>query len=236
MANSFANTLAKLKTQMAADKKKATVLVVLFVVLLVAVVHVVFSGPESEPTEVASLAVAAQGSGAKPPRPLARPRSDAPSASVPRLKRPRKSTTAGARGHSGKDAKLQKPASIKDMPRTLARDIFSTTAWDRFALDRPDVEADPEVENTAGSPGLFARWGRRLIEQRGTREREMAQLRAELAELELQSTLTGTSRSAYISGRLVHEGDVVRGFLVIRIKDRAVLLRKSGVLQSLNMP
>jgi len=55
-------------------------------------------------------------------------------------------------------------------------------------------------------------------------------------ELRLQSTMTGRSPLAYISGRLVREGDVLRGFAVVKIDDRRVILRKAGLDHQLSMP
>ncbi len=48
--------------------------------------------------------------------------------------------------------------------------------------------------------------------------------------------MTGQVPLAYISGRLVREGDRVEGFSVVQIRDRQVMLRKSGATRVLNMP
>ena len=57
-----------------------------------------------------------------------------------------------------------------------------------------------------------------------------------ISRLVLQSTMIGPVSSAYISGRLVHEGDKIGDFSVVKIETRRVTLSFSGVTRSLTTP
>jgi len=50
------------------------------------------------------------------------------------------------------------------------------------------------------------------------------------------ATMTGSRKSAYISGQLLHEGDEIAGFSVVRIEAGRVVLTKYGIQRTLSVP
>jgi len=64
---------------------------------------------------------------------------------------------------------------------------------------------------------------------------KLAALRRQVQELSLQSTMTGPVLAAYIDGSILVEADVHKGFKIVRIKDRQVLLEKDRHVFILNM-
>lgn len=219
------------KAHLAADKKKAAILGVLFVVLLGVVGRLFFSGSTPDPAVAvppAAVAPARRALTRTVPEMLDKAAGNRSTLTSPRV-------SFAPRGPD--DIAREKAVSVDGISRNLARDIFSTTSWSTFprALERPP--AGEESGATAPSaPSVFARFGRRwAVEQKAHQER-IASDQAEFAGLRLQSTLIGSLRSAYISGRLVHSGDTIRGFSVVRIEERRVTLRKSGATFTLSMP
>ncbi len=130
---------------------------------------------------------------------------------------------------------------------TERRDLFTAPAW-----ERPDEKKTKSPRAANGKQGaakksrkggraepakpLWDHLGNALGDYQQTRRSEIAQYEAQLAELQLQSTLTGPAPIAYISGRLVREGDTIRGFTVARIEDRRVVVRKQSFIRVLIMP
>ncbi len=216
--------------QLAADRKKAAVLGVLLFVLLVVVLRALFAGGGPEATE-AGVAV-------RPPTTSAAPR---------RLTRPTPVPTYVGTGtkvdvglpRPGRSARVRS-VSVAGMPRTLARDLFTTQSWHKFSAFTPTTQPGADRARDAEDSGWFTRFGWKLAELQRTQSEAREHLSQELAELKLQSTMTGTHTTAYISGpgfdRLVREGDVVSGFSVVRIEDRRVTFEKSGMMAALTMP
>jgi len=211
--------LTTFKQQLSADKKKSVALGGLFLILVAVVVHMFVS--DSEPATAEATPIIAAGATWKDqvvPKVRPKPVEPGPTRSAPTAPRSRRIVAVNA------------------MPRVLERDLFNTTAWSRFfpaVIDHRYTD-DP---NAAEAPKSF--WwqlGQAIADHKRTHERESKQLEAELAELELQSTMTGSAPMAYISGRLVHEGDTIRGFSVVRIGDRCVTVRKTGNVRELVMP
>ncbi len=229
------------RRQLAVDRKKAVALGVLLLVLLIAVGRLLLSGGGAEPTEAGVTVIPATTAAA--PETLTRP---TPAAVVGAVARaggavaPRQAGTAVdsnavAMGWSG----TVRAVSVAGMPRTLARDLFTTQSWHKFSVFTPTTQPVEDQQSEVEGPGWFKRFGWKLAEIQRTQEQAREQFGEELAELELRSTMTGTHKTAYISGpgfdRLVREGDVVRGFSVVRIEDRRVTFEKSGVTASLMM-
>ncbi|MCG8406515.1 MAG: general secretion pathway protein GspB [Phycisphaerales bacterium] len=226
MPDSLKDVLTKFKSQLVADKKKSAALGLLLIVFLVVVGRALFSGSTPEPAQAVSVPVAKTGS----------PKPDSKTVA----KKAESGDTGQKRSPqiSSRESSLspKKSISVKDMPRVLARDIFSTPSWNRFKLDIPDVPKGTGDQEPQNGPSWFTQFGWKLSEYKRTRSATKAQIASELDGLELQSTMTGSSRSAYISGRLVREGDTIRGFSVVHIDDRSVTLRKSGIEETLTMP
>jgi len=141
---------------------------------------------------------------------------------------------AAAMERSPVDSEIGAAVCVTDMPRVLHRDLFDFATWER-QLPRL-AEADGGHTSKAGGGSLWKALGQTLAAQREARRKARAAHKKELMELRLQSTMTGRSPLAYISGRLVREGDVLRGFAVVKIDDRRVILRKAGLDHQLSMP
>lgn len=221
----FSSTL---KEHMAADKKKTVILFVLGAVLLGVVGRLLLPASSPESAEADDVRVVAQPSPPEVRQPLIRPVPEQPAAPNPRMPSGEPIRSPRARPASSAGGT---PVSVDGMARTAARDLFSTSAWDQFpsavSAEPPQAEAEPTPESPLSM---------RLEEREAARKQAMEVLLKEIAALDLQSTLTGQVRSAYISGRLVHEGERISGFSVVRIEDRQVILEKSGVRQALPMP
>lgn len=228
------NLMETFRAQIVADKKKFAVLGGLFCVLCVIIGRAVFSGSQPEPAR-ASLRPA-QVTAPERITPIPEPRKAKGPESTQGVAPPTPvaltADGSAGRGQNGNPARRKRIASIEGLRPELARDLFTTSNWNQFPL----VSA-PEA-GPASSRKAREFWGNVLqaaSENRKLCRDEAAALARELAELHLQSTLTGPSASAYISGRLVHEGDNFAGFSVVQIKERKVVLRKFGQVHELKM-
>lgn len=88
----------------------------------------------------------------------------------------------------------------------------------------------------SGATSIFSALAQSLSTYQTERAQLTQQLDEELAELELRSTMTGSRKSAYISGQLLHEGDEIAGFSVVRIEAGRVVLTKYGIQRTLSVP
>lgn len=216
----------KLKHQLLADKKKSALLGTLSIVLLVVVARLVFSDPNS------AAAVPARAAAAPTVRPAPVPRIEPTIVNVA-------ANPAAAAGKDDEDSMLkdcnraaQRVVSVDGMPRSLQRDLFMTKAWPRYPIAA--IEGEPRAGSGA-TDEFWSKFGTVLRDYRKTRNQEEAALSKELADLALQSTLSGPRPLAYISGHLVAEGESVSGFSVLRIEERRVILAKSGRTHELVM-
>ena len=231
--------MEKITQELAANKKKAAILGVLLLVLVIMIGRLFM--PQGEPAPVA--AAPATASPAAPvdsvvpqvrpvPQPL-QPNSEglnvAKSVAAP--------VAAAAQGSSRVVDRPARRVSVNDLPRTLDRDLFAISSWSQFPRDGV---SSSEAENGAAAepagPSLWEQMRGALTEQREHRSKELNQIAEELAQLKLQSTMTGPFPAAYISGRLIHEGEKISGFSVVRIEEKQVKLRKNGITRSLVMP
>ncbi len=126
--------------------------------------------------------------------------------------------------------------STEGLPRFLTRDLFSTKEWGRFALDVPLVPIGPRPREDRQGPNLLERLRVRSIERQKAQQQRVDQVEAELATLELNSTMVASEPAAFVSGRIVHEGEVIKGFRILRIKHREVEVRKNGITRILSIP
>lgn len=123
------------------------------------------------------------------------------------------------------------------MSREAARDPFTTKSWDAYSSNLAAAERSiEETKRQKSKPGILEQLKRQYAEYQKARQMETEKFTMEIDSLQLQSTMTGTRRSAYISGRLVHEGEMIDGFTVVRISDREVILSKNDARGSLKMP
>ncbi len=220
--------LTGFKQQLVADKKKSILLAVLFGTLLVVVGSLFLS--DSTP-EVAK----AQPNTAAPARPPSTPalRSLPQRTSKTTGPRPRTDLQAGSRPTPRWYQPPRHSISVAEMPRGLHRDLFNTTEWSKYP---PAVSLFGGPAEGEDQPNMWDAMAKAIIERQKSRALKLARLAEELAQLELQSTMTGSAPMAYISGRLVHPGDTIRGFSVVSIDDRRVTLRRHGVIHELAMP
>jgi len=214
-----------LKVQLTADKKKTVLLAGLACVLLGVVGRAVFCGSSSE------LATPATAKASVP----ATPRLTALVTPTPEVHAVElvAGTRARAAAAFSPEITPRRTVATGHMDRELARDIFSAQNWACFPL------LDQVKEASAVSQGGFRLWGNLLdaaVEYQKQRRVQADTLTRELSDLHLQSTLTGALPLAYISGRLVHEGEHVSGFSVVRIEERRVVLNKFGQIHELRMP
>lgn len=237
MPDSLKDLLIKLRAQLAADKKKSVALGLLSIVFLVVIGRLFISEPTPETAQAVSPVVVAKSentTASRKSKRVSQERTTDSGGFRPKHSNRSVSNQSGVESPHRTSSATKTPVSLMGMPRVLARDIFSTPDWSAFALDSPVLPST--AEKPKDSPGWFTKFGWKLSEYQRERGENLDLIKSELAELELQSTMTGSSRSAYISGRLVREGDSIRGFSVVQIGDRRVTLRKSGISETLTMP
>lgn len=232
----------KVKLELAANRQKAAILGVLAIVFLGAIVRMFLVG--ASPDEAAAEAPLVVASTlAATPQPLARPVSQPLSAGEERqavakaVPQDGRQSVPSEPGRAASRIKPVRAVSVRDLPRTLARDIFDSSDWTVFVPDVGVGAADDQAATTAQpAVSMWRQMREAMVERKQHRAQQREELTKELAELQLQSTMTGPAPAAYISGRLVHKGDTIRGFSVVDIGDKGVKLRKNGITTFLTMP
>ncbi len=247
MSGALKGHIDRLKADMAADKKKTGVLAALFLILLVAVGRLLLPGDDTssaaaETAVVAGNAALPQMDNALTPVPP-KPRGAPPVAVVPTGgQQPNRPTTSdsGVTTPSTPFIKSMTKAPavnsdvVSHLPRTLERNPFDASDWrKRFAVPTGPATATDDDKGTAS---IFSALAQSLSTYQTERAQLTQQLDEELAELELRSTMTGSRKSAYISGQLLHEGDEIAGFSVVRIEAGRVVLTKYGIQRTLSVP
>lgn len=228
----------QLRGQMAADKKKAVILGVLFVVLLGAVGNLLLGKDSSVPEEAVAVVVPQQAQTASTGGPSVRPRPE-PTAN--------RSNVEGASMASGGTQFVRDrlasffeqdggSVSVDGLPRRLARDPFTAQDWSQFPLVISPQEILASKNSSRESGGFWSGFIVGLADRHHHRQEEIRRINADLESLVLQSTITGPVPLAHISGRLVRPGDHVDGFSVVRIDDRRVTLERSGIERVIKMP
>jgi len=143
------------------------------------------------------------------------------------------SPPTAAHPETGSPAQLVR---VDGLPRILERDLFSSPAWAKLPPAGEQEAEDQNAPGTAGAAGFWNQLTSTLVQIPEARRADLERLNAEMKELKLQSTMTGPTPIAYISGRLVRQGDKLNGFSIVRIKDRGVVVRKYGLTRELKMP
>lgn len=228
MFGESAQWLSAFKQQLGADKRKSAVLGVLFVVLLVALGSLLVTDATPETANaMATPAVSRGDSGVRAVRPVVE--KAGVGKAVPRV-------GGDVTGRPERET-LRRSVAFADLPRTLERNPFDTHAWSKFTPVSARGRGSDGSEGGVGSAATFwRRLGSAVRSRRFERRKELDRLTAELSEIQLQSTMTGSTPMAFISGRLVREGDTIEGFSVVRIRDRRVSVRKYGMVGELVMP
>jgi len=234
--------IARFKAEMAADKKRATVLGVLLLVL-VGVTGRLLIGGKSPETVVAQPALAVAGSsvGASAvgavalETPLIRPTLENP-APAPSVGTPAVPVSPDSVPAQPQDvAKTPAPVEIEPGPKQVTRDLFASAAWSSFPSARRTGTTQPADEDEAMG-GFWTRIAANLAD-RGVEQRiELQRIEALAQELRVEATMSGDTPAAYISGRLVHVGDTIRSFSVVSIDERCVTLALDGHHVRLRIP
>lgn len=215
MADRISQLIERLKREAGAQKKKAAALGLLFLVLIIVVVRLLVGG-DAAPQSVKA---------ATPPTPPA----SAPQVVTPKTQPAGAPTkrSGSAKASDDDDDSPHRIINMSGLPRTLARDPFRSTTWLEKLAQKDGQEA--------AGPSLFERLTAEWSDYQSQIVAKERLADQKLADLELQSTMIGPVNSAYISGRLVHEGDEIGGFSVVRIDARRVILSFSGVNRSLTV-
>lgn len=224
----MSKVITKLLTELKANKAKSAVLGGLCLVLLVVCGRLLL------PDSSTQTATAAPSHLVPPPQPaenLVRPMVvNSQIESTPQANSEKTTTKLKFSAQT-----MPEPVVIDDLPRSIERDLFTTPAWSKFVADdtmtahKKLANSDSPVSNLFG--GIASAVRGYQAEQKEQRLRD----EKELAQMALQSTLTGPSPLAYISGKLVREGDSIQGFSVLRILDRRVILMRAGMTHILTM-
>lgn len=224
MSSKLSDYLRIAREHIAADKKKSAVLAILLVVLLVVLGRVLIGGSAPKKLEAVTVAPAPinPNSTGITMRPIPQPQGV--------LKGP-----APVQVEAADSGSLPQPIPngiLNDLPRTLARDIFSAPDWSLFP------EADDPAAGTDGASGFHASrlWSKLTESMNSLKTQQADEFESQLSTLKLHATVTGTTPIAYVSGRIVREGDLIDGFSVVRISERRVTLRKFGHTGSIELP
>ncbi|MCA9254211.1 MAG: hypothetical protein KDA33_01180 [Phycisphaerales bacterium] len=220
MGETIRQLVERLKRDAAAQKKKTAGLGVLLLVLVVAVGRLFWTG-EAPAKVVAAPVPVASAPDVVVPTPVAPP-TNRPDPAAGNAESP---SAKGAEDPS----EASRSRNLSGLPRTLARNPFRSANW------KLPVPKDSDAEISSAES-----WLSRLSEQWSDYQAKADAVEhlvdERLSGLELQSTMIGPISSAYISGRLVHQGDEIEGFTVLNIENRRVTLQFSGVTRTLNAP
>ncbi len=234
--------LGKFQHDLMADKKKAVVLAVLAVVLLVVAGRAVFSGstePAGASAALAPTSVAPNAAAAPSQVPRVRPEPQqvsAPTSPAEPIVEEAVTAFAPARPESRESADAARAVRVDQMSRTLHRNIFNTPEWSQFEPGEGFVPVgEAKAQGTQG-PSFWQDVASALTANQARYRQEHQRMVEDLRKLQLQSTMTGAENIAYISGRLVRPGDGIGGFSVVRIEEKRVVLERNGVTGILALP
>lgn len=241
MAANVKEVWNQLRSQLAADKKKSIVLGVLSLVLLVVIGQLfVDKAPPDAVVAEPLLPAAASAAGPVEAR-LTRPSLQQHETTTVTSALANTANSASGTGSNNLafrgNRSRRRAVPIQDLPRSPVRDLFVTSEWHQFA---PAIIVDAPIaggrRKNRDPGGFWAALSRRIAEHERDRAEELQEIDRQVSELELQSTLTGPDSLAHISGHLVRPGEQFRGFLVVQVSNRRVILTKSGVTRQLSMP
>ncbi len=246
MASNAADILTRLKTELAADKKKTAILSSLVLVFVVVLVMQFMPKPDDAAATATDVLPKKSAKSAKKKapdaKPLVRPEPE-PIAQAPaqkpaqRTSRPITRPQVMTNVELGPTTSREVPAvSVAALPRTLDRNLFNTPDWSPFPLDRPQVVVAAGDSQESALSVVLGQLREAMAERREQRRKEKEAILAELEQLSLQSTMTGTHSLAYISGLLVHPGSRIHGFSVASIGEKSVTLEKRGHTFELKLP
>ncbi len=237
MSGNLPAWLTILKAQLVADKKRAVILGTLFLVLVgVMVKTFVLDDQPAEATAAPAVASAEAPKERIVPMVRPSPQTVKATSALSRAAKDsgRRSNILRRRAQSARSGS-ERTVAVDDIPLVLARDLFNTDSWSQFGRTTSSLSLTGRKGSQPAEP-FWSSLATAIGAHQQSRRLEAERILDELAELELQSTMTGTTPLAYISGRLVRQGDEIRGFSVIHIEERRVLLRSRGADYELAMP
>jgi hypothetical protein len=236
MSHKFDDVWRGFLEQLKADRKRAAILVVAVLVLVVVAIR---QFGASGPPDAAVAVTLPSSTTAAPTDELTRPRDEAPPDSHRHAPAADSQTKARQDGFAIDDSSPSagggRTVNVDRFPRRLERDLFQTESWSRFPLASSLIEAVGGSGETASRTNLWSQMGEIVSDYQSSRAARIEEIEADLSALALQSTMTGSAPMAHISGRLVRVGDSISGFLVKRIEDRRVMLRRDGVERVLTL-
>ncbi len=116
----------------------------------------------------------------------------------------------------------------------ITRNLFAVQL-EYFPVEGPRNGA---AFNDRGNDGFWVRLEKSLTvhaDQRDKRANQIANYKAQAAQLKLQSTMMGPMPKALVNGELVGEGDVVASFRVLKIEARRVIVEREGIRLEIQM-
>jgi hypothetical protein len=116
----------------------------------------------------------------------------------------------------------------------ISRNLF-TVRLDYFP---PDPSRAPEAVKSAIDGEFWGRLEKSLMlqaDQRGKRENLAASFAAEAGKMRLDSIIMGPVPKAMIDGKLRTEGDIAAGFRVLKIEPRRIMIEREGIRLEIQM-
>ena len=134
---------------------------------------------------------------------------------------PGQAPRASARGRTRDTNEIALPTSgPAEFPQTVVdRDLFT-----------PEVAYFPPKAKPKPAPVV-----RRVDDGVARREAQERAIRTQARALSLQSTVSGDAPTAMINGEVLHVGDEIAGFRVVKITTRSCTVRKENLLILLEM-
>jgi hypothetical protein len=102
----------------------------------------------------------------------------------------------------------------------------------------PDPSRAPQAVKSAIDGEFWGRLEKSLMlqaDQRGKRENLVASYTAEAGRMRLDSIIMGPVPKAMIDGKLLNEGDIAAGFRVLKIEPRRIMLEREGIRLEIQM-
>jgi hypothetical protein len=127
-----------------------------------------------------------------------------------------------------------RPDPVFEQMRDWAAAPISSTRRNLFYINQDSVPRDGTAPVTTAAPedvfwDRFAKSMTSRAEEQDKRLHWVEGLKAQAAQLRLQSILMGPTPKALVDGQLLGEGDVVANFRVLRIQPRGITIEREGV-------
>lgn len=143
----------------------------------------------------------------------------------------RSTTSAGSGNRSVGSSRVAHPRLLKWVEGPVApvsRNLFAVNL-EYFPVERPRNGAGVREQGDDGFWGKLEKSLTLQADQRHKRENQIANYKAQAAQLKLQSTIMGPQPKAMLNGELVGEGDIIASFRVLKIEARRVIVEREGI-------